>query len=76
MDDAPLAEEITLALATGLLRKGLIDEADVEAMCAGLSEDAAHHLRCCVIEAQAPADSDWAAGQARARFRVVDGGEP
>jgi hypothetical protein len=71
--DEPLpSEEMTVALVTGLIRKGLIDEADVEQMCAGLSEDAAHQLRCCLVEASAPRESDWRAERARGQFRVVD----
>lgn len=78
MDEAPppLAEELFTALAAGLIRKGLLDESDIEAMCAGLTEDAAHQLRCCLIEAAAPTQSEWAAEQARRGFRVIrnDGG--
>lgn len=77
MEDAPpcLAEEVVVALLTQLLRKGLIDEDDLEAMCAGLGEDAAHQIRCCFLEAAAPSQSEWEAERARARFRVVKGGE-
>jgi hypothetical protein len=74
VDTPPPAEELVLAMATGLLRKGLIDETDIEDMCAGLSEDVAHQLRCCVLEASAPSQAEWAAGQARERFRVIEGG--
>jgi hypothetical protein len=61
-----------LAVTTGMLRKGLLDEADIESMCAGLDEEAAHQLRCCVLEAAAPSVSDWRADMARKGFRVVE----
>lgn len=72
MDDAPpIAEDLVLAVTTALIRKGLLDESDIEAICVGLSEDAAHAVRCCVVEAAAPKESDWRAERARERFRVV-----
>ena len=76
MDDAPqtIGEEIAMALVVQLLRKGAIDEADVDTMAEGLSDDAQHLLNCAIVEAAAPAASDWRAEKARGRFRVVDGG--
>jgi hypothetical protein len=67
----PIAEDLILAVTTGLLRKGLLDEADIEAMCAGLNDETAHQLRCCVLEAAAPSQSEWRAEMARRRFVVV-----
>lgn len=36
-------------------------------------EEAAHGLRCLIVEASAPDASDWQADRARARFHVIDG---
>lgn len=73
LDDPPIAEDLVLALVTRLLRKGLIDAGDIEAMCASLSEGAAHQLRCCILEAEAPTTSERQAAQARLRLHVVKG---
>lgn len=77
MVDEPvsLAEEIVMALIVQLLRRGLIDETDIEAAAAGLSEEAQHLVNCAIIEAAAPPESEWSAEQARSRFRVVKPGD-
>ncbi len=73
MEDEPvsIAEELVMALLVQLLRKGAIDEADIEAMTEGLSDGAGHLANCAIVEAAAPSTSEWKAEQARARFRVV-----
>lgn len=74
-DEPPIAEELTLALITMMVRKGQIDESDIETLCEGLSEEAAHQARCCLLDALAPKESDWRAEQARSRLRLITGGE-
>lgn len=73
MSDQPItiAEEVTAALVVGLLRKGVIDEADIAEIGGGLSDEAAHLLNSLVVEAVAPPESDWRAEMARKRFVVV-----
>lgn len=66
------AEEIVMALIVQLLRRGLIEPSDIEAMGEGLSEEAAHLANCAVVEAAAPSQSEWQAERARSRFRVVE----
>jgi hypothetical protein len=77
VEEAP--EPAAAALAKALLRKGVLEEADVTAAAAELDgegeEGAAHLLRCCIVEANATPQSEWEAGRARARFHVIDGGE-
>lgn len=77
MDDQPvtIAEELATALIVRLMRLGVITDKDVLEMTAGLSEEAQHMANALIIEAMAPQDSDWKADRARARFRVIEGGE-
>lgn len=82
MDRNEIAEDMLIGLTTALIRKGVIDEADIgEAAAeieAGGSESsamAAHLLRLAAIEASAPDQTDWEAKRRRAQMRVVtDGG--
>lgn len=69
-------ERILEALIKLLLRRGDLDALEVDAVADELEqsdETAAHLLRVMLIEAAAPAQSDWQAGKARARFRVIEG---
>jgi len=70
-----LAEELVMALLVQMIRKGLVDEDDIEAMVQGLSDEAGHMASCAIVEAAAPQASEWKADQARARFHVVKGDE-
>lgn len=74
MADQPvtIAEELAAALIVQMLRLEMIDAADVKAMGEGLSEEARHLLNTLIVEAEAPSDSDWRAGERRKRFRVVE----
>lgn len=84
MDETPsIGEELAMALAVQLYRKGIIDERDCAEMSnrlmakgGDIAEDAAHLAPCIPIEAEAPSDREWSARQARSRFRLVpaDGG--
>lgn len=60
-----------MALLVQLLRRGVIDQDDVHAMAAEAGDEAGHLLKCAIIEASAPKESDWRAQRARAGFRVV-----
>lgn len=77
MDDAPppVAEEIVMALLVRLLRRGVIDQDDIQAMAAEVGDDAGHLFNCAIVEASAPKESDWRAKRARAQFRVVESKE-
>lgn len=75
MDDQPvtIAEETVASLYRQLIRRGIIDLSDVEALCEGLSEHAAHLVRALFVEAEARPASEVAALRARAGFQVVKG---
>lgn len=80
MDEPPCtAEAIATALTKALVRKGLLDCADINGTADELDADgevtAAHVMRCAAIEAKAPSVADWKAERARKRFRVIEGGE-
>lgn len=76
MDEPPCtAEAIASALTVTLLRKGVLDPDDIATAADSVEaedENAAHVLRCAVIEAEAPTQSEWLAEQARKRFRVIE----
>lgn len=71
---------IALALIQHLIRTDQLNGEDVNAIAdtleAGDEDKSAHLVRLQLIEASAPSQVDWEAGQRRARFRVVpaDGG--
>lgn len=80
MEEPPCtAEAMASALTRAMIRKGLLNEADIAEAADELEATgenmAAHVMRCAAIEANAPAQSDWSADRARARFRVIEGGE-
>lgn len=63
------------ALLIQLLKSDAIDPDDIDAAADRLAssgdEEAAHAMRCLIVESMAPDQSDWEADQRRARFRVV-----
>lgn len=74
-----MPEPIATALIAHLVRIGVLDGDDIDAIGKTLDADgeteAAHEARCAFLEAGAPTASEFRADQARARFRVVaDGG--
>ncbi|BAK66889.1 hypothetical protein SLG_22140 [Sphingobium sp. SYK-6] len=75
--DQPLAERMLRALLIQLLKSEAIDPDDIDAAADRLAADgdgeAAHEMRCLIVESMAPEQSDWEADQRRSRFRVVDG---
>lgn len=76
-DEQPvtIAEEAVASLYRQLIRRGIIDLSDVEALCEGLSEDALAMVRALFVEAGARPASEVAAIKARDGFRVVGGGQ-
>lgn len=74
MDDQPvtIAEEAVASLYRQLIRRGLIDLSDLDALCEGLSEEAGHLVRALFVEAEARPASEVAALKARDGFRVVE----
>ncbi len=74
---APLAERMLAAFLAQMIRADAVDPDDI-AEAANRAErngdpEAAHALRCVILQAAAPEQSDWAADRARARFHVIDG---
>lgn len=73
--DQPLADRMLRALLVQLLRADAIDPDDILAASDNLAssgdEEAAHAMRCLIVESLAPEQSEWEADQRRARFRVV-----
>lgn len=74
--DQPLAERMLRALLVQLIRTEAVDPDDIDAAADALAsegdDEAAHEMRCLIVEASAPAPSDWEADRRRARFHVVD----
>ncbi len=79
--DQPLSERMLRALLIQLLKSEAIDPDDIgdaaERLAKHGDDEAAHALRCVILESLAPEQSDWDADQRRSRFRVVgDDGKP
>lgn len=74
-----LSERMLSAFLAQMIRAEAIDPDDIAEAAERLDkagdEEAAHALRCIIVEASAPDQSDWQAEQRRNRFRVVDGPE-
>jgi hypothetical protein len=74
------SQTIALALIRQLCRAGALDAAEIEAIAAALEADGApddaHLVRCEMLNAVAPTQSEWEAEQRRGRMRIVppDGG--
>lgn len=75
--DAPLAERMLRAFLSQMIRIEAVDPDDIAEAADRLEregdEEAAHGLRCLILQAASPELSDWNADRARARFHVVDG---
>lgn len=73
--DEPLAERMLRALLTQMIRTEAVDVDDINAAADRLErdgdEEAAHAMRCLILQASAPDASEWAAERARARFHVI-----
>lgn len=74
MADEPVSigEEVATATLIALIRRAMLDAADIRDM--SLSDEARDVANSALLEAAAPSDREWAAGQARDRFRVIEGG--
>jgi len=75
--DESLAERMLRAFLAQMIRSEAVDPNDIADAADRLDqsgdEEAAHALRCIVVEASAPEISDWNADKARGRFHVIDG---
>lgn len=75
--DAPLAERMLRAFLSQMIRIEAVDPDDISEAADRLDregdEEAAHALRCLILQAASPEQSDWNADRARARFHVVGG---
>lgn len=71
-----LAERLLRAFLVQMLRTEAVDSDDIAEAADRLErdgdEEAAHAMRCLIVEASAPELSDWHADKARARFHVVE----
>jgi len=65
------------AFLVQMIRAEAVDPGDIaeaaDALAKDGDEDAAHAMRCLILQAAAPEQSDWEADRARARFHVIDG---
>ncbi|MYL97068.1 hypothetical protein GR702_04680 [Novosphingobium sp. FGD1] len=77
--DQPLAERMLRAFLTQMIRTEAVDPDDIQDAADRLERDgdieAAHAMRCLIVEANAPEQSEWLADRARARFHAIDGGK-
>lgn len=75
--DTPLAERMLTAFLEQMIRTEAVDPDDISEAADRLDlagdEEAAHALRCIIVKAAAPDQSEWEAERARARFHVIDG---
>jgi hypothetical protein len=74
------SQTIALALIRQLCRAGALDASDIEAIAETLEADGhsdeAHLVRCEMLNAMAPTQSEWDAERRRSRMQIVppDGG--
>ena len=77
--DQPLAERMLRAFLLQMIRTEAVDPDDIAEAADCLAregdEEAAHAMRCLILEASQPSQSDWEAERARARFHVIDGND-
>lgn len=77
--EQPLAERLLRAFLTQMIRSEAVDPDDLieaaDRLERGGDEEAAHAMRCLIVEANAPEQSDWQADRARALFHAIDGGK-
>lgn len=74
-----MSDHIALALIKRLFTEGLLDPGDIAAIADEVEPHdrmGAHRVRVQMIEAEATPQGQWEAEQNRARFHVVDGGNP
>lgn len=75
--DEPLAERMLRAFLKQMIRTEAVDPDDISEAADRLARDgddeAAHAMRCLIVEAATPELSDWNADRARARFHVIEG---
>jgi hypothetical protein len=73
--DQPLSDRMLRALLVQLLKTEALDPDDINVAADRLAlagdEEAAHAMRCLIVESMAPDPSDWEADRRRARFHVV-----
>lgn len=77
--DEPLAERMLRAFLAQMIRAEAVDPDDIAEAAERLErdgdEEAAHALRCIIVQAVTPELSDWTADRARGRFRTIEGGK-
>lgn len=77
--DQPLAERMLRAFLKQMIEVEAIDPNDIMDAASALDgegdAEAAHALRCIIIEAAAPDRAQWEAERARARFHVIEGND-
>lgn len=77
--EIPLAERMLRAFLVQMIRTEAVDPGDIADAADHAEkqgdEEAAHALRCLIVEASAPDVSDWEADRRRNRFQVIDGGD-
>lgn len=77
--DIPLSERMLKAFLVQMMRADAVDPDDISEAADRLErdgdEEAAHAMRCLIVESMAPEQSDWEADRARARFRAIEGGK-
>lgn len=80
--DQPLAERMLRALLIQMLRTDAIDPDDLSAAADELTaqgdDEAAHAIKCLIVESMSPSQTDWQADQRRSRLHLVapDDGKP
>lgn len=77
--EIPIAERVMRAFIAQIIRNGAVEHEDVSAAADRLERagdvEAAHELRCIVLDAITSDPADWNAQAARSRFRALDGGK-
>lgn len=73
---ADLSERMLSAFLVQMIKAEAVDPDDIAEAADTLEgqgdEEAAHAMRCIILEAASPSPSDWQADQRRNRFRVID----
>lgn len=72
-----ISERMLRAFLIQMIKAEAVDPDDIAEAADQLDKDgdeeAAHAMRCIIVEAAAPSQEDWEAERRRRRFRVVDG---
>ena len=80
--EIPLAERMLRAFLKQMIRAEAVDPADISEAADRLDREgdgeAAHAMRCLIVDAMSPEQSDWEAERRRNRFHVIqsDDGKP